>query len=98
MEKNIQNIQRERKCPVCGKIILGRSDKVFCSDDCRTDFYNAKMREKYRKCGNYKTLKTIEKNCRCLAGRNATFLLKIILSITVMCKIMTTFAKQKVRQ
>jgi predicted nucleic acid-binding Zn ribbon protein len=92
------NYQPEKRCPVCGKTIIGRSDKIFCCDDCRIYYNNGKMRENFHNAGNYNVLKKIERNCRYLSGRNATFLLKIILSISVMCKIMTTFAKQKVRQ
>ena len=28
-----------KRCPNCNKIILGRTDKVFCDDKCRNNFY-----------------------------------------------------------
>ena len=28
-----------KKCPYCNKIIDGRSDKVFCTDRCRNNYY-----------------------------------------------------------
>lgn len=28
-----------KKCPNCNKIITGRTDKVFCDDKCRNNFY-----------------------------------------------------------
>ncbi|MFA6677085.1 MAG: hypothetical protein WCS34_05795 [Bacteroidales bacterium] len=33
-------------CLECGKKILGRSDKKFCSDICRTNYNNRKYRKK----------------------------------------------------
>ncbi len=34
----------EKRCPECGKAIIGRADKKFCSDECRSAFNNAKNR------------------------------------------------------
>lgn len=28
-----------KRCPCCNKIISGRTDKVFCDDKCRNNFY-----------------------------------------------------------
>jgi len=33
-----------KTCPECGKTIIGRADKRFCSDECRSAFNNAKNR------------------------------------------------------
>ena len=30
----------ERNCLECGRSLIGRSDKKFCSDDCRTNHNN----------------------------------------------------------
>jgi len=30
----------KRKCPECGFEIIGRSDKIFCSDQCRNTYNN----------------------------------------------------------
>jgi len=30
----------QRKCPECGEKIVGRSDKKFCSDECRNNYNN----------------------------------------------------------
>lgn len=30
----------ERYCKICGERLVGRSDKRFCSDSCRSDFHN----------------------------------------------------------
>ncbi|MCI1778409.1 MAG: DUF2116 family Zn-ribbon domain-containing protein [Bacteroidales bacterium] len=40
----VRKNKEEKYCPVCGERIYGRSDKKFCSDECRT-FYN---RRNYR--------------------------------------------------
>ncbi|HHL52241.1 MAG TPA: DUF2116 family Zn-ribbon domain-containing protein [Flammeovirgaceae bacterium] len=34
----------ERVCLECGKAIFGRSDKKFCSDECRSAYNNARNR------------------------------------------------------
>lgn len=33
-----------RTCPQCGASFQGRSDKIFCSDGCRSDFHNERRR------------------------------------------------------
>ena len=35
----------ERYCRECGKLIYGRSDKLYCDDSCRNSFNNTKERE-----------------------------------------------------
>jgi predicted nucleic acid-binding Zn ribbon protein len=30
----------QKQCPECGEKIVGRSDKKFCSDECRNNFNN----------------------------------------------------------
>lgn len=34
----------EKQCPECGEKILGRIDKVFCSDQCRNNHNNRRNR------------------------------------------------------
>ena len=34
-----QQITKTKKCPYCNKVITGRTDKVFCDDKCRNNFY-----------------------------------------------------------
>jgi len=34
----------EKQCPECGEKIIGRIDKVFCSDQCRNNFNNRQNR------------------------------------------------------
>ena len=32
-------MNKSKKCPYCNRIINGRTDKVFCDDKCRNNFY-----------------------------------------------------------
>ena len=32
-------LPKTKKCPYCNKIIEGRTDKIFCDDRCRNNFY-----------------------------------------------------------
>lgn len=35
-------------CQNCGERVVGRSDKKFCSDECRTMFHNQRYRDTFR--------------------------------------------------
>lgn len=58
------------KCAECGKTIQGRTDKKFCSDECRIAFHNKFYREKNKEVirinkilkRNYSILKYISRN------------------------------------
>ena len=39
---------RSRNCKSCGGIVVGRSDKIFCSSDCRTEYHNIQNRLKHK--------------------------------------------------
>lgn len=58
----------ERKCPECGERVTGRSDKKFCSDQCRTSYNNR------RNILNNKVLRNVnsilKRNRDILAGIN----------------------------
>lgn len=32
-------MNKQKKCPYCNKIITGRTDKMFCNDRCRNNYY-----------------------------------------------------------
>jgi predicted nucleic acid-binding Zn ribbon protein len=34
-------MEDKRTCPVCGEAIVGRIDKKFCSDQCRSEYNNS---------------------------------------------------------
>ena len=33
-----------RICPVCGHVVVGRTDKVYCSVKCKNTYNNIRMR------------------------------------------------------
>lgn len=33
-------VTEEKKCPNCNRKVIGRSDKIFCSDYCRNAYHN----------------------------------------------------------
>lgn len=82
-----------KKCPVCGKEVNGRSDKKFCSDECRTFFNNALGRR--RRARNKKQLNAIRSNIMEMERVNAKILLRILSWVSKVFKIMSTFAKDR---
>lgn len=36
----------DRKCRECDRVVFGRVDKIFCSDECRNAYNNARERER----------------------------------------------------
>ena len=83
--------RRHRLCPVCGTVILGRIDKKFCSNECRVYFNNAKNRERHKLLGEDKCLGLIYSNAMTLYEQKSWFLLKIVLWISILFKILSTF-------
>jgi len=57
-----------RQCVQCGDPVRGRSDKKYCSDDCRTAYHNSNNRN----VSNYmlKVNRILRKNRRILAKFN----------------------------
>lgn len=55
----------EKKCLDCGGIIRGRTDKKFCSDQCRNNYYNRLNRDSNNYVRNVHGL--LRKNRRILA-------------------------------
>lgn len=37
--------QKEKKCKACGKILIGRSDKIYCDSYCKSSFHYQKTKE-----------------------------------------------------
>lgn len=56
-----------RKCPECGKSLLGRADKKFCSDLCRHAFNNRIRSEE--NCLMRQTNKVLRKNRQILESQ-----------------------------
>jgi predicted nucleic acid-binding Zn ribbon protein len=49
-------------CPICGKHIVGRTDKKFCSDKCRSKFHYGNSKQKATKL-SFKRIKGALKMC-----------------------------------
>ena len=84
-----------KKCPVCGKNVIGRSDKVFCSDECRTCYSNKREKERKRLFRENKAAMEIEKDLLILCSSNCTTSIKIIAYITHILKILSKFGTLK---
>ncbi|MBO6222948.1 MAG: DUF2116 family Zn-ribbon domain-containing protein [Bacteroidales bacterium] len=84
---------KARKCPSCGKEVVGRADKRFCSDECRI-FYNNALRKK-RRSRNLPQIRAIVANVREMDRADAKFLLKMLRLVSKVFKIMSTFAKTR---
>ncbi len=87
----LQENRDQKYCKVCGGIITGRSDKIFCTDSCRIYFNNIKYRNKRRIYDNNIRLKKICSATRFISEQDSLFLLKIVLAVAQICKIMSTF-------
>ena len=85
----------DKVCPVCGEKIVGRTDKKYCSDECRAFVNNRKWRERRRLLGSDPTLAGIESDLAELCRGGGRRCLKIIAAITSVCKIMYKFGHQK---
>ena len=81
----------KKMCPVCGGEIHGRTDKKFCSDDCRIYYNNIRYRNKNKSLSQDKDLATIYSTTLLLYEQNSRFLLKFLLSAANICKIFYTF-------
>jgi hypothetical protein len=55
-------------CRECGEGFIGRSDKVYCSDQCRTAYYNRQNSDATRFVRNVNNI--LRKNRRILASLN----------------------------
>ena len=82
-----------RKCPTCGRDVIGRADKRFWSDECRI-FYNNALRKRKRS-RNRKQIRAIISNVREMDQADAKNLLRLLERISKVFKIMSTFAKTR---
>ncbi len=64
----MQNLPEKRKCQECDANIYGRSDKKFCSEHCRNNFYNRLNRDVNKAVRNINNI--LRKNRRILAELN----------------------------
>ena len=85
-----------KRCPSCGKEVVGRLDKKFCSDECRI-FYNNAARKRKR-MRNQRRVRSIVENTKELDKANAKFLLKMLERISKVFRLLSTFAKTTKQQ
>lgn len=91
MEYNCSN---QRHCKVCGEIITGRSDKMFCSYSCRVYYNNIEYRKRKLMYPGNQQVKKISTTLHIIQERNCLFLLKIVLFVAQVCKIISTFGRK----
>jgi predicted nucleic acid-binding Zn ribbon protein len=84
-----------KMCPVCGSRIVGRTDKKYCSDECRAFVNNRKWKERRNMIGSDANLAGIERDLEELCRGGGRRYLKFIAAITSFCKIMYKFGHQK---
>ncbi len=84
----------ERFCPVCGDKVVGRSDKKFCCDECRSYANNLKQREQKKNTRKIASIDCIEKALATLGSNGDNRYLKIIAAVSLFCKIIYKFGHQ----
>lgn len=68
--KNSVNNSDKKVCPQCGTKIIGRQDKIFCSDYCRNTFNNNINRDSKNLIRN--TNNRLRKNYKTLSDLNTS--------------------------
>lgn len=81
----------EKRCIVCGEVVQGRSDKKFCSTECKSFHNNLQKRELTIAAEEDKHVKRIRRNILVLFKNKRKHSLKILAHISQVFKIMTTF-------
>ena len=84
-------IVEKRVCPVCGSVIVGRKDKMYCCDDCRSFYHNLKYREKRKIIKSNGDLEILNENAAFLFEKKSLVLLKFIVFLSGICKIISIF-------
>lgn len=59
---------KKKQCMICGEEIVGRPDKRFCSDSCRSTFHNRQNSDQTNFIRNINNI--LRKNRRILASMN----------------------------
>lgn len=86
------SMESERVCPVCGERIVGRSDKKFCGDECRVYHHNRIKREKIKAMTDNRYFNLLSSNVIRLCEYKSVASLKILVFISVICKIILILA------
>lgn len=81
-----------RECPVCGKVITGRTDKIYCSVECRV-YANNEKRRVPRSDTLAGIIASIDEDLAAMYNNGGRGFVKIILLVTRLCKIMHKFGR-----
>lgn len=82
----------KRNCPVCGKEIVGRADKIYCCPDCRV-YANNERKRAARRGGSQGTVAEIEEELAIMYNGGGRRYVKIISMVTRFCKILYKFGR-----
>ena len=77
----------KKVCPECGGKVVGRSDKIYCSDDCRIMAANRRGRR------NKEVFAAIHRDLLELKGEGGAKYLNFIGSVIKFCKILYKFGR-----
>ncbi len=80
-----------KRCPVCNGKVIGRSDKIFCSDGCRIYSYNQKMKERRKTMRENSPIMEIERDLMFLGNSGCSGGIKIIALLVHLFKILSKF-------
>lgn len=97
LKQELMAAEIKRYCKVCGSVLAGRSDKIFCTCGCRTYFNNIKYREKKILYTKDENIQEIQASVRFLWEQKSLLSLKIVLRVAQLCKIIATFESSKRR-
>ncbi len=88
-------------CPVCGETVIGRSDKIYCSDGCRGHANNEKRRAlgkeammSLEKWQQRSPAEEIQKEISEMYKRGGSRFIKIIWALIRVYKIISKFGSQ----
>jgi predicted nucleic acid-binding Zn ribbon protein len=76
----------EKNCPECGEKIIGRIDKIFCSDQCRNTYNNRQNRA---------STNLIRKINSKLHHKSSIYLFDILICLFISFHIDTRYQKRK---
>lgn len=88
----------KRVCLNCGTPIYGRSDKKFCSHNCRAYYNNIIYKEKRDSARNNSKICYITEYLTLMHNIKRNYPIKIIFFITKLCKIISNFETSNKRK
>ena len=89
---NGYNAAIDKRCPVCGLRVIGRTDKIYCSNECRAQANNEKRKQLRNRACNGKIME-IETALLSFEDDGKGVYIKIIALVTRLCKILYKFGR-----